>query len=218
MISFILNDLRIDSNHSPGMTVLDFIRYEKQLVGTKIGCREGDCGACTIMLGELVGGQMKYKAVTSCITPLINVHGKHVVTIEGINSTELTLVQQAMVDESGSQCGFCTVGFVVSLSAECLSDKKSSYDSVVGAIDGNICRCTGYKSIERACNKIHSGLEKKNLDNPILWSTNNNIVPSYFTGIKEKLQQIDSFSHGNDEYSYYWWWNRSFGSNTRQSF
>tara|TARA_B100000497_G_scaffold126790_1_gene166617 strand:- start:1503 stop:2912 length:1410 start_codon:yes stop_codon:yes gene_type:complete len=190
MISFILNDTTIETLQPAGMTLLDFIRYEKRLVGTKIGCREGDCGACTILLGELVDGQMQYLSMTSCITPLINVHGKHVVSIEGINGSDLTPVQQAIVDESGSQCGFCTVGFVVSLTGECLSRKISSYDDVVGAVDGNICRCTGYKSIERACNNIHSHLKEKDISNPIPWCSKNKIVPDYFNRIVERIEHI----------------------------
>ena len=85
MIQFILNDKTIQTELSKGSTVLDFVRYEKQLVGTKVGCREGDCGACTILVGELKNGELVYQSMTSCITPLINIHGKHVLTIEGIN-------------------------------------------------------------------------------------------------------------------------------------
>ena len=84
-----------------GTTVLDFVRYHKNLKGTKIGCREGDCGACTILVGELNDDAVKYRSQTSCLMPLANAAGKHVVTVEGINKAdgELTEVQQAMVDE-----------------------------------------------------------------------------------------------------------------------
>ena len=147
MIKFILNDRDISTDLPAGMTVLDFVRDRQDLKGTKIGCREGDCGACTILVGELIDGRVRYRSMTSCLMPLANAAGKHIVTIEGINPSDgsLTPVQKAMVDESGTQCGFCTVGFVMSLTGACLdgSDK-------VSAIDGNICRCTGYKSIERA--------------------------------------------------------------------
>ena len=117
MIDFILNETDISTDRPPGMTVLDFVRYHKDLKGTKIGCREGDCGACTILVGELIDNEVRYRSMTSCLMPLANAAGKHIVSIEGINPTDgsLTPVQQAMVDESGSQCGFCTVGFVMSL-------------------------------------------------------------------------------------------------------
>jgi xanthine dehydrogenase small subunit len=148
---FILNNSDIETDELSGSTVLDFVRYHKDLKGTKIGCREGDCGACTILVGELVDDKVRYRSMTSCLMPLANAAGKHIVTIEGINPTDgsLTPVQQAMVDESGTQCGFCTVGFVMSLTGACIdgSDK-------IAAIDGNICRCTGYKSIERAACRL----------------------------------------------------------------
>ena len=95
---------------------------------------------------------MKYRTQTSCLMPLANANGKHIVTVEGINKEngELTEVQSAMVDESGTQCGFCTVGFVMSLTNFCIDDNAKKIEMAISAIDGNICRCTGYKSIERA--------------------------------------------------------------------
>ena len=116
MIRFILNEKEIATNLPPGMVLLDFIRYHQHLMGTKIGCREGDCGACTILVGELQDGKLHYRSMTSCLVPIGNVQGKHIVTIEGINHTDnLNPVQQAMADEGATQCGFCTPGFVMSL-------------------------------------------------------------------------------------------------------
>lgn len=191
MTNFILNDKLISTNISEGMTLLDFVRYEQNLVGTKIGCREGDCGACTVLIGELNNGVMEYKSITSCITPLGNANGKHVVSIEGLNMTELSPVQQAMVDEAGTQCGFCTVGFVVSFSGLCLSNKTITYEDVISGIDGNICRCTGYKSIERAAEKIYNNLKNKNLDNPIKWLVEQKFIPNYFANIPERIKKLD---------------------------
>ena len=85
MLRFILNDVDIETALSPGTTVLDFVRYRQNLKGTKIGCREGDCGACTILVGELVDGKVRYRSMTSCLMPLANATGKHIVTVEGIN-------------------------------------------------------------------------------------------------------------------------------------
>ena len=82
MIEFILNNNPIKTDHPSGALLLDFIRYEQSLMGTKIGCREGDCGACTVLIGDLIDGKLNYKQVTSCLTPLGNAQGKPVVTIE----------------------------------------------------------------------------------------------------------------------------------------
>ena len=188
MISFILNSEDITSDLPPGSTVLDFVRYHKDLKGTKIGCREGDCGACTILVGELTGDEVKYRTMTSCLIPLANASGKHIVTIEGINSEkrELTPVQQAMVDESATQCGFCTVGFVMSLTGFCIDGSAKTPEMAVSAIDGNICRCTGYKSIERAACRISEAMSQ-----PGAIATGlRGVVPEYFGGISERLFKL----------------------------
>jgi xanthine dehydrogenase small subunit len=193
LIELILNNEDVATDLPHGMTVLDFVRYRKNLKGTKIGCREGDCGACTIMVGELVENDVRYRTMTSCLMPLANAKGKHIVTIEGINPEDgsLTPVQQAMVDESGTQCGFCTVGFVMSLTGFCVSNRSvssphvskgsspepDSYEMAISSIDGNICRCTGYKSIERAAGKICE-------------ATSSNVVPQYFDSIPERLREM----------------------------
>src|SRR5690242_14937923 len=131
MIRFILNDQNVETDLPKGATVLDFVRYHKNLKGTKIGCREGDCGACTVLIGELQDGKVKYRSQTSCLMPLANARGKHIVTVEGINKPDddLTPVQAAMVEESGTQCGFCTVGFVMSLTGFCLDDAPKTTDT-----------------------------------------------------------------------------------------
>ena len=195
MIQFILNDSEIKTNMPGGMTLLDFIRYERHLTGTKIGCREGDCGACTVLIGQAVNGHMKYISMTSCITPLVNAAGKHVVTIEGLNMNELSPVQQSMVDHSGTQCGFCTPGFVVSLSGFCLSDKPSNLEEVISAIDGNICRCTGYKSIERATADVAKLLENKDENHSIDWLVDNGWIPEYFKKIPTRLVKLMGNNH-----------------------
>ena len=165
MIEFLLNDQPIQTTEAPASTLLDFVRYHEQLKGTKIGCREGDCGACTVLVGELSADDqtVDYQSMTSCLTPLGNAAGKHIVTVEGINAagSQLTPVQQAIVDEGGSQCGFCTVGFVMSLTGHSLSPQPATEQSTIAAIDGNICRCTGYKSLERAAAKLTADLARQ---------------------------------------------------------
>src|SRR5215210_8887814 len=111
MIKFVLNNQTIHADEASGSTVLDFVRYKKRLTGTKIGCREGDCGACTILVGSFEEERLIYRSMTSCLMPLGNAQGKHVVTIEGINFPDrLNPVQQAMADCGATQCGFCTPG------------------------------------------------------------------------------------------------------------
>jgi xanthine dehydrogenase small subunit len=196
LIQFILNNTSVSTDLPPGNLILDFIRYEKNLKGTKIGCREGDCGACVVLVGELKNGELEYQSLTSCLTPLANVHKKHVVTVEGINMEDLNPIQQAMVEESATQCGFCTPGFVMSFAGFCLSRKEGNYENATAAIDGNICRCTGYKSIERAAEKIAKFLENRNGTEPTQFVADQKILPAYFSGIRERLQGLLSQTNG----------------------
>ena len=185
MTEFILNNTVIKTDVSNGITLLDFIREHQHLKGTKIGCREGDCGACTVLVGTLsADNTLQYQSITSCISPLGNAHGKHIVSIEGINIPKsLTFPQQAMADNFATQCGFCTPGFVVSMTGFALQQNKAS--SCNDAISGNICRCTGYKSIEKAGFDIEEKLVAKNQNNQIGWLITNEFIPDYFKNIPE---------------------------------
>lgn len=189
---FILNDSTEESHLNPADTLLDYIRYEANLKGTKIGCREGDCGACTVLIGTLHGDEVKYMSATSCLTPLANVAGRHVVTVEGLETNGLNRVQAAMVENSGTQCGFCTPGFVVSLAGYALNSSKSDgLEAAAGSVDGNICRCTGYKSIERACAGIWSQLQDKDERHPVEWLTQHGFLPPYFLKISNRLKELE---------------------------
>lgn len=190
LINFILNNKEISTELPPGMLLLDFVRYHKRLTGTKIGCREGDCGACTNLIGELKNGEVVYRSFTSCLTPLGNVQGKHVVTVEGINMAELNPIQQAMSDCAATQCGYCTPGFVVSLAGFCLSRNEPSSTNAVAAIDGNICRCTGYKSIEKASLQVAALMKQRSGSDPISFAVDNLILPAYFSTIQVRLQRL----------------------------
>ena len=190
MIEFILNDKKVVTDKPTGALLVDLIRYDQHLKGTKIGCREGDCGACTVLIGSLVDGKMKYINATSCLTPIANVAGKHVVTVEGLAMQDLSPVQQEMVNESGTQCGFCTPGFVVSLSNYCLSEDEPKEAQAVASVDGNICRCTGYKAIERAAVNINALLTGKDTANAIDWLIHNNFIPAYFNDIPRQIQGL----------------------------
>ncbi|RSK36009.1 FAD binding domain-containing protein [Hymenobacter metallilatus] len=196
MLQFYLNNQLIRTAQPAGSTLLDFVRYHQHLKGTKIGCREGDCGACTVLVGEVdaAGETVQYQSMTSCLTPLGNAHGKHVVTVEGINQARggLTPVQQAIVQEGGSQCGFCTVGFVMSLTGHALSTRPSTEASVRASIDGNICRCTGYKSLERAATQLQEQLQARPAAAPLAWLAEQGYVPRYFADMPGKLQALHS--------------------------
>lgn len=129
----------------------DFLRYDRGLTGTKIVCEEGDCGACTVLIGRVREGRITYQTVNACIQYLYQLDATHVITVEGLRDVEtLTPVQQAMVDNFGSQCGFCTPGFVMSLT-DLFNRKPSVTETELRyALSGNLCRCTGYTPILEA--------------------------------------------------------------------
>jgi xanthine dehydrogenase small subunit len=136
------------------MTVLEHLREVAHRTGTKEGCAEGDCGACTVVLGEpgADGNRVEYRAVNSCIRFLPTIDGQELVTVESLLGPDGSLhpVQQAMVDHHASQCGFCTPGFVMSLFALYLQLPAPTREQVIEALSGNLCRCTGYRPIIEA--------------------------------------------------------------------
>jgi xanthine dehydrogenase small subunit len=156
-IRFILNGEDITLRDvRPTETLLDFLRLRRRLTGTKEGCAEGDCGACTVLIGRLVDGKLAYESVNACIRFMGSLNGTHVVTVEHLAAKDGTLhpVQQAMVDYHGSQCGFCTPGFVMSLYGLWLSSEKPGRPQIEKALQGNLCRCTGYEPIVKAAEAI----------------------------------------------------------------
>ncbi|MEW6196366.1 MAG: FAD binding domain-containing protein [Bacteroidota bacterium] len=191
-ISFILNDRIISDKLNPALTVLDYLRNDLHLTGTKEGCREGDCGACTVLIGTLHKNIVSYKPVNSCLMPVADLNGLHLVTIEGLNGDSLYLIQEQMVDEGGTQCGFCTPGFVVSITGYFLQNDKYDFEKAVEVLDGNICRCTGYAGIKRAFNNVVSRLnyDTKEKKNRIEFLVTSGILPGYFLDISKKLEKI----------------------------
>ncbi len=158
-------------------------------MGTKIGCREGDCGACTILIGELIDNDIHYSSVTSCLMAIGNAHGKHIVTIEGLNMEGLNAVQQSFADEGATQCGFCTPGFIVSLCSLSLRESQT-YEDAIEVMNGNICRCTGYKSIERAGERVSKILAERNNEDRLAYAIKTRMIPEWFKGIKSSMQEL----------------------------
>ena len=192
MIEFILNNQKIITEKANGSSLLDFIRKDNHLLGTKIGCREGDCGACTVLEGSLSNSELTYKSIVSCLTPLINAHGKHIVTIEGLNMEDLSPVQKSMSDNSATQCGFCTPGFVVSLTGHLLSSDKND---PLQSIGGNICRCTGYKSIEKVAYEIDDLKGALLKGSEIKSMIEKGWLPDYFLSIQKRLSEFDQLEN-----------------------
>lgn len=158
MIQFLLNNqLVTETEIDPNLTVLNYLRTRQRRTGTKEGCASGDCGACSVTLGKAVAGKMQYETVNSCLTLVSTLQGKQLITVEDLKQgSQLHPAQQAMVDCHGSQCGFCTPGFVMSLFS--LQKQANGWDrhQAETALAGNLCRCTGYRPIMDAAKQLCS--------------------------------------------------------------
>ncbi len=143
---------------SPTQTVLDYLRLDEKFTGTKEGCNEGDCGACTVAIGRVKGGTLIYEPVNACILLVGQLHGCELITVDDLASEHvLHPVQQAMVKHHASQCGFCTPGFVMSLFTLYHSGLRPTRQQIVDHIAGNLCRCTGYRPIIDAAQDACTG-------------------------------------------------------------
>ncbi len=157
-LTFALNGkVEVIGSIDPATTLLAYLRRTRRLTGTKEGCAEGDCGACTVVVGELEGGTVCYRAVNACILLMPMLEGKSVLTVEALRRPDGALhpVQQALVDHHGSQCGFCTPGIVMSLFAAYISEPRPSRARIDDILAGNLCRCTGYGPIVKAAQSMH---------------------------------------------------------------
>jgi xanthine dehydrogenase small subunit len=168
-VRFVLDGRVVAIERPPAtLTVLDYLREVAGRRGTKEGCAEGDCGACTVVLGELAAdrSRINYRAVNSCIRFLPTLDGKELVTVESLRQPNGAAhpVQQSMIDHHASQCGFCTPGFVMSLFALYLERRAAERGDIVDALSGNLCRCTGYRPI------IDAGMRQWDYPEPVRWS------------------------------------------------
>ena len=147
-IQLSINGRRHEASVEGRLTLSDFLRGDAGCTGVHVGCEHGVCGACTVIVDGL--------AVRSCLMLAVQADGAVITTVEGLAADDGTLhtVQQTLRDEHGLQCGFCTPGIVMTLAALTGDDRKPSADSLIGALSGHICRCTGYQGIRRAAIKL----------------------------------------------------------------
>ncbi len=152
LISFILNGQKTEIEVEPELLVVDMLRNRLGLTGTKIGCGEGDCGACTILLDG--------KNVNSCLILAIQINGHDILTVEGLGSYDkLHPLQEAFIAEGAVQCGFCTPGMLLSAKSLLDENPQPTRQQIAKHISGNLCRCTGYAKIINAIEKVSTGKE-----------------------------------------------------------
>ena len=149
-VTFYLNgQFKEDNNIQPDLTLLQYLRNVHSLKGTKLGCGEGGCGACTVMLSHYdhTNSKIINRSINACLYPAAGIDGCHIITVEGIGSTNTVLhpVQKRIAEFFGSQCGFCTPGFVMSLYACLRNNPNPTLQEMEEIFDGNLCRCTGYR-------------------------------------------------------------------------
>jgi xanthine dehydrogenase small subunit len=188
-IRFILNGRTTEvAGISPSTTVLDWLRGEARLTGTKEGCAEGDCGACTIAVADLCDGKPRWQALNACLMLVPQLDGCWVLTVEGLKGAngELHPVQQALVESHGTQCGFCTPGFVMAMFAFHHGGEAADDDAIHDALAGNLCRCTGYRPIVDAMRKLGGGARDE-------FARRQNEISADL----ERLQRREDFEYGH---------------------
>lgn len=159
-LTCVINGKKVEKTIDPNMTLADFLRTEMKLTGTKKGCEEGECGACTVLINEI--------AVDSCLVPAMKANNKNILTIEGLSQNgELDPIQEAFVEAGAIQCGFCTPGVVMSAKAMMMKNDNPTKEEVRDELSGHFCRCTGYlqfyDAIKIASEKIRAKKEQTSL-------------------------------------------------------
>lgn len=175
-ITFFLNGRLIIETIPAGLSTLDWLTQSKQMHGTKCSCNEGDCGACTVVIAYPREGNVVYEAVTSCLYPAAKLHGRHLITVEGMGDPDkLHPIQQALLEHHGTQCGYCTPGFVMGMFALFATHKHPDKETIFSSLEGNLCRCTGYQSILDAAQDIAAAY------------TPQEIVPDWCRAVEQEL-------------------------------
>ena len=188
-VAFYLNHQLVEAEILPATRAIDLIRAQG-FTGTKETCGEGDCGACTIAIGQLVNDQLQYRSVNSCIFPAAKLHGKHIITVEGLmQAGKLHLIQQMLLDSHATQCGYCTPGMVMSLFALFANNPKPEKEAVFAALEGNLCRCTGYQTIYDAAIAVSKALEEYSPD----WRSL--IFPDYVVDMPPKIKALHTLRY-----------------------
>lgn len=193
MRRLIVNRDTVECPEPDGTVLLDFLRRGLRLTDVKEGCREGDCGACLVLVGEAEGAGVHWRPVNSCLYPVGDAAGRQVVTVEGLNREALTPVQEAMLMEGATQCGFCTPGFVVALTGWLLTARSFTAAEAEDAAAGNLCRCTGYLSLRRVCARLaerFAPLAARPHAERLSELIAAGVVPDYFAGIAGRLRAI----------------------------
>ncbi len=153
-LSFKLNGKTVELDVGPGTLLVDLLRENFGLTGTKVGCREGECGACTVLVDGV--------AYNSCLMPALKVQGREVTTIEGLQKADGSLdpIQEAFMDAGAAQCGFCTPGMIMSAKALLDSNPNPEEYEIRKALSGVLCRCTGYRKIVQAVKNVAAGKQR----------------------------------------------------------
>ncbi len=181
-VSFFLNRDAVQDDVRTDQTVLEYLREVRGLTGTKEACNEGDCGACVIGVGGYDGSQVRYRAMNSCLMPAPRLHGKHIVTVEGLaDGDQLHPIQQAMVDQHAIQCGYCTPGMVMALFGLFQQYPVPTQAQIMEALDGSLCRCTGYAAIMKAALSVADFCKT-------LKENSSHLQPPYFRDIAQRMK------------------------------
>lgn len=185
-IKFYLNDKCVQIAVAPATTALQLLREQLAMTGAKEVCTEGDCGACTVALGQWQNGEFKYRAINSCLLPAARLHGCHVITVEGLAATEkLHVIQSMMLEKHAVQCGYCTSGMIMALFCLFANNPNPEHEDILAALEGNICRCTGYQAIYTAAKSVTEYLHDHK------GNVNEHIFPTYVATIQKQLENFD---------------------------
>ncbi|NWH06254.1 FAD binding domain-containing protein [Desulfobacter latus] len=183
---FILNNKEMELSLLQGRSVLDLLRKDLGLYGTKEGCREGECGACTVILGRTP--LVTYRSMPACLMPAGQLNNTHLVTIKGLQGERPNRLQQAFINQGATQCGFCTPGFILSLTGYLLEGRTVTVQGAIDALGGNLCRCTGYGAIRRAVEETVEPLLGKVPSLQGLIELD--LLPDYFATIPQRLENL----------------------------